>query len=480
MLTSSTLLVSRHPHLTRTVQQAHDSCDLLRLEICGVLEKARTRLKAEDVVLILLHLTPDAIGEEVRRFLREAATFPRATTAVICDDEATAREGRALLHEGAADLVCLPGDSGKLVQLMNDATRRTHTSTRIGAPAAANLPEDASADLGVVEPEHLAQIRRVVDQDTTILLTGETGTGKTMLARHIHQTSARKSRPFMIVDCGALAAALIESEMFGHLRGSFTGADKDRVGKFAAAGDGTLVLDEINSLPLILQTKLLRAVEERVFEPLGSNQPLPLKARIIAISNVPLHQEVAKERFRADLYYRLNVVGFRLPPLRERWADVLPLARKFLSEHPVAKARGVIGISPEALRLLETYTWPGNVRELRNVIERVAVLCGGRIVSPADLPEALREPVPAALVTAATSPARTVQSQQPTSTAVSGEPSPIPIAGSPEDEVWRICEALRKHRNNRVRAAAELGMSRVSLYKKLHKYGLFEKAVVGG
>ena len=211
-----------------------------------------------------------------------------------------------------------------------------------------------------------------------------------------------------------------------------------------------------------------------MFEPLGSNQPQPLRARIIAISNVPLHQEVAKERFRADLYYRLNVVGFRLPPLRERWADVLPLARKFLSEHPVARARGVIGISPEAPRILETYTWPGNVRELRNVIERVAVLCGGRIVTPADLPEALREPAPMAV---GSSPA--IAPAPVPSTAVAGPTVSAPTSTGPEDEVWRICEALRKHRNNRVRAAAELGMSRVSLYKKLHKYGLFEKAPVG-
>jgi DNA-binding NtrC family response regulator len=452
------------------VQQAHDNCDLLRLEICGVVEKARSRLKAEDVILILVHLSPGTPGDEVRRFLREASAFQRVTIALICDDDATAREGRGLLHEGAADLVCLPADSGKLVQLMNDAVRRAEPGSR--PIAAVGDPSPESADLGVVEPEHLAQIRRVVDQDTTILLTGETGTGKTMLARHIHQTSARKNKPFMIVDCGALAAALIESEMFGHLRGAFTGADKDRVGKFAAAGDGTLVLDEINSLPIALQTKLLRAVEERVFEPLGSNQPQPLRARIIAISNVPLHQEVAKERFRADLYYRLNVVGFRLPALRERWSDILPLARKFLSEHPVAKSRGVIGISPEALQILEKYTWPGNVRELRNVIERVAVLCGGRIVTPADLPEALRESAPVPITAAA--PAL------PAPTAIASVSSPSPAEGGPEDEVWRICEALRKHRNNRVRAAAELGMSRVSLYKKLHKYGLFEKAVTGG
>jgi two-component system, NtrC family, response regulator HydG len=454
---SSTLLVSSHPRLTRIVQQAHDRSDLLRLEICGVLEKARARFKADDLALVLIHLTSETDIEEVRKLLREAAACSGATTALVCDSEAAAAQGRALLLEGAADLVCLPADSAKLVELMTTAGRRAVPPFRpTGAPAAVAAPAEP-ADLMLIEPEHLAQVRQIVDQDTTILLTGETGTGKTMLARHVHQLSARRTRPFMIIDCGALAPALIESEMFGHVRGAFTGADKDRVGKFAAAGDGTLVLDEINSLPLALQSKLLRAVEDRAFEPLGSNQTQTLRARIIAISNVSLHDEVAQNRFRADLYYRLNVVGFRLPRLRERRADILPLARKFLSEHPVARSRGVIGISPAALEALEAYAWPGNVRELRNVIERVAVLCTGRVVNPVDLPETIREPAPAAVPM---TPVATVPPAQP---------------AGPDDELWRICEALRKHRNNRVRAAAELGMSRVSLYKKLHKYGLFEK-----
>jgi len=325
-------------------------------------------------------------------------------------------------------------------------------------------------EIGIGCPNDVEYIRRVIDQDTTLLLTGETGTGKTLLARHIHQSSARRDRPFMIVDCGSLAPSLIESEMFGHVRGSFTGADKDRVGKLAAAGDGTLVLDEINSLPLVLQAKLLRAVEERVFEPVGSDRPQALRARIIAVSNVPLEVEVTRERFRADLYYRLNVVGFRLPGLRERSADIVPLARKFLSEHPVARTRGILGIAPQALDALERYAWPGNIRELRNVIERVAVLSAGRLVTPADLPAAVRSPaaaLPAAPVAAA------VVDAPPANKAVGAGPP----AEGPDDEVWRICEALRKHRNNRARAAAELGMSRVSLYKKLHKYGLFDKSV---
>jgi DNA-binding NtrC family response regulator len=428
MFDPSTLLVSRDLELIRAVRTAHDDSGAARLVLCGRPESARAALQRGDVLLLIAHLTNEGEGESYGRLLREAARHPRATVVLVCDDDEIARRGRELMPAGAGDVLGLPGDARKLISLMNEARRRVDRARRKAPPSDGGpTPEPEPPDLGVVEPEHLAQIRRVVDQDTTILLTGETGTGKTMLARHIHHTSARKNRPFMIVDCGALAAALIESEMFGHLRGAFTGAEKDRIGKFAAAGDGTLVLDEINSLPLALQTKLLRAVEERVFEPLGSNQSQPLRARIIAISNVPLHQEVAKERFRADLYYRLNVIGFRLPPLRERWADVLPLARKFLSEHPVAKARGVIGISPEVLRIVEAYTWPGNVRELRNVIERVAVLCGGRIVTPADLPEALREPMPVAAAPRTASPPAVPSASPPTSP-----------ADGPEDEVWRI------------------------------------------
>ena len=216
--------------------------------------------------------------------------------------------------------------------------------------------------------EQMRQVRRVVSQDTTVLLTGETGTGKTLLARHIHQLSPRRSAPFLIVDCSALSASLIESEMFGHIKGAFTGADRNRPGKFAAVGRGTLVLDEINSLPGALQSKLLRVVEERVFEPVGSNQSQPLEARIIAISNATLEQEVAQGRFRADLYYRLNVVGFGLKPLRECRRAIAPLANQFL--HDFTRHSGISGIAGEALAALEDYHWPGNIRQLRNVIER--------------------------------------------------------------------------------------------------------------
>src|SRR5205085_9757692 len=204
------------------------------------------------------------------------------------------------------------------------------------------------------------QLRRVVSQETTLLLTGETGTGKTRLARLVHELSPRRDEPFLVVDCGALSAFLIESELFGHVRGAFTGADRDRPGKLAAAGRGTLLLDEVNSLPLPLQAKLLRAVDERVFEPVGANKGQPLRARLVAASNAALEEEVAAGRFRADLYYRLNVVSFYLPPLRERRAAIAPLARKFPAEFAGRNRPDLRGPAPEAVRALEAYPWPGN------------------------------------------------------------------------------------------------------------------------
>lgn len=311
------------------------------------------------------------------------------------------------------------------------------------------------------------QLRRVIPQDTTLLFSGETGTGKTRLARIVHELSPRRDEPFLVVDCGALSISLIESELFGHVRGAFTGADRDRPGKLSAAGKGTLLLDEINSLPMPLQVKLLRAVDERVFEPVGANRSQPLRARLVAASNASLEAEVAAGRFRADLYYRLNVVSFYLPPLRERRQVVGSLAQKFLAEFAARNRPDLHGLGADAVRALEAYHWPGNVRQLRNVIERSAALCPGQEILRSDLPESIRSPMQGAARAADEAAAPNSSSSAPCLTLSQSKA---------EAEVLRITEALRKHGNNRLRAAAELGISRMGLYKKLHKYGIFHSA----
>jgi DNA-binding NtrC family response regulator len=350
------------------------------------------------------------------------------------------------------------------------------------------------------------QIRRIAPLETTVMLGGETGTGKTHLAGVIHRLSPRRSEPFLTINCGALAANLIESEMFGHVKGAFTGADAERTGKFAAVGRGTLFLDEIDSLPAGLQAKLLRVVEERAFEPVGSNRTMKLRARLIVAGNRPLEQEVAAGRFRADLYYRFNVVAFELPPLRERAPLIPPLVQSLLAEFSSRGGRRIEGITPAALRALQAHPWPGNIRELRNAIERAVALCPGEVIELDDLPDHFlgaappRAVVPSSPSTAVATGLRSAGG--PASIAGPRDPEGLPdragvtipfaaprggdaahevtppviksiLAESKERaEVLLISQVLERNGQNRLRAAAELGISRMTLYKKLHKYGL--------
>jgi DNA-binding NtrC family response regulator len=453
MTSITTLLVTHDSSVINDVQRLHDDIEYARLEVCGRLDKVPSRLRQSNT-LLLIHRAPDADAERVRTVL--AAAERSLVRAVFVRSPADPDAHPADLAPNP--VYHLPADLPALRELLRSVHADTARSQAGSAPPAGAVDPITATLLGDDLGDQLDRVRRVAAQGTTILLTGETGCGKNMLAKFIHAASPRRAEPYLVVDCGALAGHLIESEMFGHVRGAFTGAERERQGKFAAAGTGTLVLDEINSLPLPLQAKLLRAVEDRTFEPVGSNKSEPLRARLVAISNVPLEDEVRKERFRSDLFYRLNVIDFRIPPLRERPGAVIPLAHQLLRSSATAACQGVTAISPAALEAMLAYQWPGNVRELRNVIERAAALAGGPVIQLADLPEAIR-----GRATTAASPA-------PPPSSLTDYIHP---ALQVDDEACRILAVLRKHNNNRRQAAAELGLSRVSLYKKLHKYGLF-------
>ncbi len=279
-----------------------------------------------------------------------------------------------------------------LIEALTIRSRQSWLSTTPEVPRreSPELVDSTSGDEIQEADPLMSQVRRVAPQDATILLSGETGTGKTRLARQIHELSNRRSEPFVAIKCGALSPGMIESEMFGHLRGSFNSSDRDRAGKFAEVGRGTLFLNEIDTLPMTVQSKLLRVVEDRVFEPLGSHRSEPVRARLIAGSNRVLEEEVAARRFRSDLYYRLNVISFHLSPLRERRSrDSRPGLEVHRRVRQSERRAHVETIADNALQALERYDWPGNIRELRNLIERSVALCPGPEIRIEDLPDSV-------------------------------------------------------------------------------------------
>ncbi|MGH7638485.1 MAG: sigma-54 interaction domain-containing protein, partial [Gemmatimonadaceae bacterium] len=239
--------------------------------------------------------------------------------------------------------------------------------------------------------EVLVKIEQMAPVSSTVLIEGESGTGKELVARALHRLSSRKNKPFIAESVGALPETLLESELFGHEKGSFTGAAERRIGRFELADTGTFFLDEIGEVPIGTQVKLLRVLEQREFLRVGGTQPIRVDVRVIAATNQPLRELVEQRAFRADLFYRLNVLSIYLPPLRERREDVPHLVRKFIMDYSAQHDRPFHGISAEAMQLLMEYPWPGNVRELRNLVESMVVLAPGREVEPADLPRQIRD-----------------------------------------------------------------------------------------
>jgi transcriptional regulator with GAF, ATPase, and Fis domain len=238
-------------------------------------------------------------------------------------------------------------------------------------------------------------VETVCRTNSTVLLTGESGTGKELVARAIHSLSLRRSRPFVAVNCGAMPEALLESELFGHVRGAFTGADKDKKGLIEAADGGTVFLDEIGEMPLSMQVKLLRVLQERKYRPVGGTDEFSADIRVIAATNRDLPKLVGEGKFREDLFYRLNVIPMKMPPLRERIDDIPLIADHFLAKYTREMSKTIDGFEPETLGALAAYRWPGNVRELENVVERAVALEPERRISPATLPENIRTGQPA-------------------------------------------------------------------------------------
>jgi two-component system NtrC family response regulator len=298
----------------------------------------------------------------------------------------------------------------------------------------------------------LSDLKRAAATDAAVLLLGETGTGKELAARAIHRNSKRKEGPFVVVNCASIPETLIESELFGHRRGAFTGASEDRKGKFEIADGGTLFLDEVAELPMLLQPRLLRVLQEGEIDKVGASVPVPVDVRVVAATHRDLPARVQEGSFREDLWYRLNVVPLTMPPLRERREDLPPLIEHFLLKHSRRHGRPIPRLSPAVLDRFERYDWPGNVRELENLLERLVVLTDADSISEADLPENLRQDLP-----------RYGRARVD-----------LPAEGIVLEQLERglIEEALRRSRGNQTAAARFLGISRSTLIYRMQKFGL--------
>ena len=289
-----------------------------------------------------------------------------------------------------------------------------------------------------------------------VLITGESGTGKELISRSIHFSGARKNNPFIVLNCGAMPEGVLESELFGHEKGSFTGAHRQRKGRFELAHTGTLFIDEVGELSPGSQVRLLRVLQEREFERVGGDETIHVDVRIIAATNKDLRKEVAAGRFREDLYYRLNVVEIPVPPLRRRFEDIKPLAHYFLKRYSREMGKKVDTISPLALEILRRYEWPGNVRELENAIERGVVLARTDVITPAELPFG-------------------ISGERKSALDLNAAPKTLPEM---IDEIERqiIVGTLEQFGGSQTRTAEQLGVARTTLRYKMDKYGLVDKA----
>ncbi len=361
------------------------------------------------------------------------------------------------LRLGAYDYLVKPLDFDLLRETLEQCIERSRHSVE-NRELRRQLTEAAASEEIIGRSDALKRmlgfIETVAPTEATVLVTGESGTGKELVARALHAASARADKPLVTVNCAALAETLLESELFGHEKGAFTGADRRREGRFVQANGGTLFLDEIGEMPLQLQAKLLRALQQGEIQRVGSDTPITVDVRVIAATNRDLRQEVQEKRFREDLYFRLNVISIEVPPLRRRGEDIPLLAAYFLQRFAERNRKNIKGFSPQAMDSLLRYPWPGNVRELENAVERAVILCNGDLVTGAELPDNI----------AHASPREEGPAQQES----------LSLAGMALELVERraIEDTMRQTGDNKSEAARRLGITRATLHNKLRKYGL--------
>ena len=409
-----------------------------------------------DVVLIDLNYARDTTsGSEGLDLLSKIRAVDPSLPVVVMTAWGSVDLAVEAMRRGARDFIQKPWDNARLLAVLRTQVELAQALRRGRKLEAENIAlrdsvSDSELPQIVAESPAMKSILKLVERigpaDANVLITGENGTGKEVITRVLHSISSRRSKPLISLNAGALAEGVFESELFGHVRGAFTDAKSDRVGRFELADGGTLFLDEIGNVPLNLQAKLLRVIETGEFERVGSSKTQKVNVRLLSATNADLHAEVAQGKFRQDLLFRLNTVEIRLPPLRDRLEDIPVLAEHFLKVHRDRYRRPILGFTSEALDALRHHLWPGNVRELDHVIERAVLMSTGNMVTAFDL---ALEATPDARLSAR-----------------------LEEMSLEDAERLLIKKALARFEGNANRAAEALGLSRSALYRRLQKYGL--------
>jgi DNA-binding NtrC family response regulator len=414
-------------------------------------EEALAKLRDEEFAVVVTDLQMHGMNglELCERIAKNYPDLP----VIVATSFGSMETAVGAIRAGAYDFVTKPIDLSALELSIRRALQHRALREEVRRLRRVVATMEGSAELLGQSPvmrQVFGLVERVAGVDSSVLIVGESGTGKELVCRAIHARSSRSRGPLVAINCAAMPEALLESELFGHARGAFTDAKTSRTGLFVQASGGTLFLDEIGELPLPLQPKLLRALQERKVRPVGGDTEIPFDARIVAATNRDLEEQVAERRFREDLYYRINVIHLALPPLRTRGSDVLLLAQRFLSQHAARMHKQVTGISPGAAERLLAYRWPGNVRELQNCIERAVALTNFAEITIEDLPEKLRKYAEAPLVVGGADPSEIV-----------------PLAEMERRYILRALEVLG---GSRAVTAQRLGVDRKTLYRKLQQY----------